>query len=156
MKVNCIVLSIFLVSIYACKPSTTTVVKSDGSADGQAKESGITDYYKCFSENDIKDLQMSVSFDAYDNALEVTYKGQTEASILVYLDEEVIKEGEPEVRTKYKALRKAEETGTYIFTPSGDLDLVKYLRKEDGEEFNFTIDLDQSMSGGGYRTTPCH
>ncbi len=142
---------------FSCKNKTTTV-EEDRSATKTSitKKAGEIDHYICFRENAIQDLEMSVSFDTYDNALEVKYKGQVNVMMLHYVDEVIITPGKPATKTIYTEVLDGQENGTYEFTHSGNWDYVRYIRNSDGEEFNFTIDHDQTTRGGGYRTTPCY
>jgi len=143
--------------IVSCKQSsTTTIVQSNDPSNTKARRAGDIDHYICFRGDEIKDLQMSVSFDTYDNALKVKYKGQTQAIPLTYVDEVIITPGHPATKTIYKEIDMGKETGTYEFRHSGNWVYVKYIRKKDGEEFNFTIDHDQTISGNGYRESPCY
>jgi len=154
---------IFLISICSlfifasCKQSTTTTItKSSDSAVVNGKPSGVLDYYKCFRGVEIKDLEMSVSYDAYGNALEVQFKEQTEPILLIYRDEIIITPGQPELRVIYHQILEGEVVGVYEFTSDGKYDYIKYTRKKDGEEFNFILDVDQSTTVDGLRTTPCY
>jgi len=140
----------------SCKPSTTTVVKTVDEVANNVKKAGEIDHYRCFVSDEIKELKLSVSFDTYDNALEVKYIGQTQGIPLTYLDEVIITPSQPATKTIYKEIDMGEETGTYELTHSGNYDYIKYIRKKDGEVFNFTIDLELSVLDIGYRSTPCY
>jgi|GEM_PF-5764590 len=154
---------IFLISICSlfffasCKQSTTTTItKSSDSAVVNGKPSGVLDYYKCFRGVEIKDLEMSVSYDAYGNALEVQFKEQTEPILLIYRDEIIITPGQPELRVIYHQILEGNIIGIYEFTSDGNYDYIKYTRKEDGEEFYFKMDRELSVTNKGFRTTPCY
>ncbi len=152
-----LIIASLIVGIVACKPNnTTTIVKTSDTDTVVAKKAGDIDHYICFRGDEIKDLQMSVSFDTYGNALEVKYKGQLQAIPLTYVDEVIITPGHPATKTIYTEVDMGKETGTYEFRHSGNWDYAKYIRKKDGEEFNFTIDHDQTVVGDGYRETPCY
>ena len=142
--------------IISCKNKTTTTITVDSAAESITKKAGEIDHYICFAEDDIKGLEMSVSFDTYDNALEVKYKGQAKTMLLHYVDEVIITPGNPATKTVYTEMLEGEENGTYEFRHSGNWDYAKYIRNSDGEEFNFTIDQEQTVSGNGYRITPCY
>ena len=147
-----------LLFIFSCKNKTTTTISTDSSATESStiKKTGEIDHYICFREDAIHDLEMSVSFDTYDNALEVKYRGQSKSTMLHYVDEVIITPGKPATKTIYTEMLDGQENGTYEFTHSGNWDYVKYIRKSDGEEFNFTIDHDQTVTVSGYRITPCY
>lgn len=147
-----------LLFIFSCKNKTTTTITTDSSAaeSSTVKKAGEIDHYICFREDAINDLEMSVSFDTYDNALEVKYRGQSTPTMLHYIDEVIITPGKPATKTVYTEMLAGQENGTYEFTHSGNWDYAKYIRKSDGEEFNFTIDHDQTATVSGYRITPCY
>ncbi|MEJ6613822.1 MAG: hypothetical protein QNK64_00180 [Saprospiraceae bacterium] len=147
-----------LLFILSCKNKTTTTITVDSSAteSSTTKKAGEIDHYICFREDGIKDLEMSVSFDIYDNALKVKYKGQSSSTMLHYVDEVIITPGEPATKTVYIEMLDGQENGSYEFTHSGNWNYAKYIRKSDGEEFNFSIDHDQTATDSGYRITPCY
>lgn len=155
-KSTYLIIVLCIVTIIACKQnSTTTVVQSSNNSNQEVKKAGEIDHYICFRCDEIKDLQMSVSFDTYGNALEVKYIGQSQSIPLTYMDEEIITPGHPATKTVYKEIDMGKETGIYEFRHSGNWDYAKYIRKKDGETFNFTIDHEQTVTGNGYRETPC-
>jgi len=147
-----------LLFILSCKNKTTTTITVDSSAteSSTTKKAGEIDHYICFREDGIKDLEMSVSFDIYDNALKVKYKGQSSSTMLHYVDEVIITPGEPATKTIYTEMLDGQENGRYEFTHYGNWNYAKYIRKSDGEEFNFSIDHDQTATDSGYRITPCY
>ena len=140
----------------SCKQSTTTVIKSSEAATSATKKAGEVDHYICFREDDLKALEMSVSFDTYDNALEVKYKGQSKPMFLTYIDEVIITPGNLATKTIYTEMVEGIESGTYEFTHSTNGDYAKYTRKIDGKVFKFTVDHEQTIVGSGYRETPCY
>lgn len=150
--------AICFLSFISCKNKTTTTIIVDNkiTESTSVKKAGEIDHYICFRENDIKDLEISVSFDIYNNALEVKYKGQTNALLLHYIDEVIITPGKPATKTIYSEMLDGVEIGIFEFTHTGNWDYAKYVRKKDGEEFNFTIDHDQTVTGSGYRIIPCY
>lgn len=84
-----------LLFILSCKNKTTTTITlySSATESSKTKKAGEIDHYICFREDGIKDLEMSVSFDIYDNALKVKYKGQSSSTMLHYVDEVIITPG---------------------------------------------------------------
>lgn len=140
----------------SCKQNTTTtIIKSNDENIDTGKKAGEVDHYICYRENDINDLELSVSFDTYGNALEVKYKGQEKGQYLIYLDEVIITPGSEETKNLYTEVTDGIETGTYEFYRSDNSDHAKYIRAKDGEVFKFTINNAQTIIGGRYRGTPC-
>lgn len=146
-----------IVILSSCRNNSNVTTETASDKESvTAKVAGEINHYVCFTENDIKDLEMSVSFDIYDNALKVKYKGQNKDLLLHYIDEVIITPGQPETKTLYNEILEREVTGSYEFIHSGNWYYALYKRKSDGQEFNFTIDHNQSVVNGVFRKTPCY
>ena len=114
-------------------------------------------YFTCFKSDANPKLALTVEWNAKtEKAMFVTYKGQSEKIPLNYIKESFPAKGSATYMTVYTEKYQGKLTGTYIFTHSGNQDYIKYIRKRDNKVFNFTIDLDLSVEGEGYRKTPCY
>ncbi len=112
--------------------------------------------YICYKCDAKPSLEISIQFNAKEKATNVKYKGQSSSMALIYLREKYHEGGaHPTIDTYYKEMYKGKKTGMYKLTHSGIWDYVEYTRGKDGKKFNFTINHETSIDGGGYRTTPC-
>lgn len=114
-------------------------------------------FYMCFTNDTNPKLALSVTFNSTsEKATFIKYKGQKETMLLSYLKRSVPAKGDAAYETTYSEKYHGKQTGTYIFTHSGNWDYIKYIRKKDGKIFNFTINLETSIKDDGYRKTPCY
>lgn len=114
-------------------------------------------FFMCFTNDSNPKLALMVGFDAKtEKASFVKYKGQHEAIPLSYIKKRIPNAGYATTETTYLEKYKGKQTGTYIFTHSGNWVYLKYIRKEDNKKFTFTINNDLSVENGEYRTTPCY
>lgn len=114
-------------------------------------------FFICFTNDLNHKLALSVGFNAKtEKAVFVKYKGQADTIPLSYVKQIFPHKGYATYETTYNEKYLGKQTGTYVFTHSGNWDYIKYIRKKDHKTFNFTIDLDTSMEGKGYRKTPCY
>lgn len=112
--------------------------------------------YHCFDADKNPTLKISVK---YVNAVAVSVKyiGQKTAIPLVAIksiQKINTSGGVPASDDSYSEKNNGVITGKYTFTHSGIWDYVTYKRK-DGKVFNFTINHDETVIDGNYRTSPC-
>lgn len=113
-------------------------------------------HYICYKNDSNPDMMISISFDIDEKAQKVRYKGQEASMSLQFLKEDFQKGGaHPNIETYYTEMYEGKENGTYKLIHSGIWDYAEYTRKNDGKQFNFTIDHDLSVENDEYRTTPC-
>jgi len=114
-------------------------------------------FFMCFKNDSNLELALTVAFDAKtEKAVFVKYKGQNETIPLFYSKQSVLNKGYAAYETTYIEKYRGKQTGTYIFTHSGNGEYIKYFRKKDNKTFSFTIDLDASVEHETYRKTPCY
>lgn len=114
-------------------------------------------FFMCFTNDSNPKLALTVGFNAKTvRASFVKYKGQDETIPLSYVKQRIPNEGYATTETTYIEKYRGTQTGTYIFTHSGNWVYIKYIRKKDNKKFTFTIDNDLSVEDGEYRTTPCY
>ena len=112
-------------------------------------------FYQCYDSDTNQNLKISVKF-VNEKAVSVKYKGQKTAVPVVFKDK-IFENGgaHPNITSIYLEKYNGKITGKYTFTHSGVWDYIEYQRN-DGKRFKFTINLDLSTAGNGYRTSPCY
>ena len=175
MKQHLIFLTILLITICACKPTTKNEQPQEEQADKvetpalpqedkEAKQhneeaspieepqnppSEEKGYYICYKGDDKPSLQFVVYYNDDGDAQSVRYKGQSEKMDLKFVERAIIDEGQAPYILKYDEMYKGEVNGRYEFTHSGNWDYAKYIR-QDGKVFNFTF-----MAEVSYKEEPC-
>ncbi len=125
--------------------------ESEGTSDTGTSNANVA-HYICYTDNDVATRKIWISFTDAGKALQVKYKGQTEAMTLRFDDEEVATDGTNPVTTQYYSeIYDGQKNGTYKLTHSGVWDYVEYTRGKDSKKFNFTID----HNANPYGKTPC-
>ncbi len=114
-------------------------------------------FFMCFTNDANPKMTLTVGFDTKtEKASFVKYKGQGETIPLYYVRQRFPHKGYATYETTYTEKYRGIQTGTYIFTHSGNYDYIKYIRKKDNKTFTFTVDLDLSIVDEAYRKTPCY
>lgn len=120
-------------------------------------EQDMPAYYICYEGGGEQKLALSIAFSEDGTAIELQYRGQSEAIELREIDEKMSTEGAyPVIETTYQEMVKGQVNGIYVLTHAGNWDYAQYTRGRDGKEFSFTIDHEQSIQNDTYRTTPCY
>ncbi|HKK74830.1 MAG TPA: hypothetical protein VJ953_07160 [Saprospiraceae bacterium] len=123
----------------------------------QGEKREIPAYYICYEGGGDNKLGLSIAFSEDGTAIEVKYRGQSEAIELREIDEKMSTEGAyPVIETTYQEMVEGQVNGIYVLTHAGNWDYAQYIRGRDEKEFSFTIDHEQSIQNDTYRTTPCY
>lgn len=140
---------------------TVTIVK-DSVPDKNSMEAineelnAIPSHYICYTNDEKPSMELSIAFNAEGNAIFVKYKGQQDAIPLENVKEDFKNNGAyPTITQFYDEMYNGKKNGTYELTHAGNWDYAKYTRKKDGKVFKFTINHDLTVTGNGYRETPC-
>ncbi|WP_298510337.1 hypothetical protein [uncultured Kordia sp.] len=131
--------------------------ETKNTTDTSTEEIKIRPYhYICYTNDDKPSLQLSIAFNEEGNALFVRYKGQQSSIPLVNVKENFENDGAyPTITQFYNEMYNGKKNGVYELTHSGNWDYAKYIREKDGKVFKFTINHELTVTGNGYRATPC-
>ncbi|WP_298426808.1 hypothetical protein [uncultured Kordia sp.] len=138
------------------KTETTTEAKDTIPNNSLEEKVAEPDHYICYKNDEKSSMQISIAFDIDANALYVKYKGQKDSIPLQNIKEDYQDSGAyPTITQFYDELYEGKKNGTYELTHSGNWDYATYRNLKSDKVYKFTIDHDMTVTGNGYRTTPC-
>ncbi|EDP97533.1 hypothetical protein KAOT1_20262 [Kordia algicida OT-1] len=136
--------------------TTATVKDSIPTKDAVKEIDAVVSHYICYTNDKKPSLELSIAFNAAGNALFAKYKGQQDSIPLQNVKEDFKNDGAyPTITQLYEEIYNGKKNGTYELTHAGNWDYAKYTRQKDGKVFLFTINHDLTVTGNGYRETPC-